>query len=251
MDNGAWDYPADTRGYTEGFAAEYRVDDWTVRLAEVAVPTTANGQVLEYSLSGAHAEALELERRYELCGKQGTARAIYYHNVAHMGSYRETINTPADSMNIIRSEASGRVKFGFGIDIEQKFSETTEGFLRAGWNDGETETWAFTEIDRSISAGLSFNGGSWNRPLDFFGIAAVANGLSTDHKDYLADGGYGFIIGDGRLYYALEEIAEGYYLLGLSEHVAITGDVQGILHPAYNADRGPIVVYSLRAHFEF
>jgi high affinity Mn2+ porin len=252
MDNGAWDYPADTRGYTEGFVAEFKHEDWSVRIAEVAVPTTANGGVLEYRpTGGAHAEAIELEKHYLVGGEEGVARAIYYHNVARMGSYRETLNTPSDSMSITKSDQYGRVKYGFGIDLEQKLSSLAGVFLRAGWNDGATETWAFTEIDRTVSGGVLFTGAGWSRPQDNLGVGFVVNGLSDDHKDYLAAGGYGFIIGDGALNYAPEEIGEAYYRIAFTENIAITGDLQGVMHPAYNADRGPVVIYSIRTHLEF
>jgi len=134
------------------------------------------------------------------------------------------------------------------LDAEQQLSANVGAFLRAGWSDGRNETWAFTEIDRTASLGLSFNGALWKREKDVAGIAGVINGLSDDHRRYLAAGGYGFIIGDGALNYAPETIVEAYYLLALTDAFSLTADYQFIANPAYNADRGPVNVIGVRAH---
>ena len=146
---------------------------------------------------------------------------------------------------------SYRTKYGFGITAEQELSDNVGIFARAGWNNGQSESWAFTEIDSTISMGVQIKGALWNRPHDRLGIAAVANGLSNAHRDYLEAGGLGFIIGDGRLHYAPEEILETYYNFQIRSGVIVTVDLQGVNHPAYNQDRGPLAILGLRVHLEF
>ena len=137
------------------------------------------------------------------------------------------------------------------INAEQEISDNAGLFARMSYNDGKNETWAFTEIDGSVAAGVSFKGTKWKRPDDVFGVGIVVNGLSKDHENYLAAGGYGFLIGDGRLDYGYESILETYYNFKLNNYLYVSPDYQFVLNPAYNKDRGPIHVFGLRAHVEF
>ena len=169
-----------------------------------------------------------------------------------MGNYRQAIDNPGPNGPDITLSRTYSIKYGFGLSAEQEISDGIGIFGRIGWSDGHTETWEFTEIDRTFSLGISFSGKRWHRPDDVFGIAGIINGLAKDHRDYLGAGGNGFIIGDGKLpHYAPEQIIEAYYLLKVADHVFLTPDVQFINHPAYNADRGPVFVWGLRAHVEF
>ncbi len=165
-------------------------------------------------------------------------------------SYTATLDTPAYGLDIARSRRYSD-KYGFGLNLEQALSKNLGAFARLGWSDGQNETWAFTEIDQTASLGLSLRGAAWSQPADAFGVAGVINGLAKEHKDYLAAGGYGFIIGDGRLNYAPEEIIEVYYLLNVWKGISITPDYQFVNHPAYNADRGPVHLWAIRFHAEF
>jgi len=250
MDNGAWDYAADTRGYTWGVALEYRQAQWALRIASVMVPKRANEMSFDHDLLRARGDNAEFEYHYAVHDHPGAVRLSAYANHAHMGSYRETIDTPAFGMDIAQSRQY-RVKYGLGLNLEQSLSRDVGVFLRLGWNDGRTETWAFTEIDRTASLGISVKGAYWTRPEDTVGLAAVINGLSTDHADYLKAGGLGFIIGDGRLSYAPEEILETYYLWKPASWIGVTADGQFIDHPAYNKDRGPVYVAGIRLHAEY
>ncbi|MBC7397173.1 MAG: carbohydrate porin [Bdellovibrionales bacterium] len=252
MDTGAWDYAADTRGYTWGVMTELHLKKWSVRFALVQVPAIANGIALEGDLKNAHAENLELEYRYALLEHPGKMRLLLFSNQARMGNYRTSIRqglASAQSPDITDSRTFSS-KTGFALNLEQEISSDLGTFARLGWNDGSTETWAFTEIDRSIAFGLSLKGSGWTRPSDVFGLAVMLNGLSKDHADYLGAGGLGFIIGDGKLNYALEQIIETYYSLQLFKSLSATADFQGVNHPGYNADRGPLAVYGFRLHFE-
>ncbi|MHB8482504.1 MAG: carbohydrate porin [Nitrospiria bacterium] len=250
MYNGAWDFAADTRGYTWGMVLELREPSWAIRLGSVQVPEQANQMSLDGNLSRAHGDNLEFEYRYSIKNHPGITRLMSYVNYAHMGNYRETLINPGYGMDITQ-DRQYRIKYGFGVNLEQEMTSDMGIALRLGWNDGATETWAFTEIDRTASLTMSLKGAAWYRPADNFGIGVVVNGLSQDHADYLAAGGYGFIIGDGRLSYAPEEILETYYLWKPASYLGISPDFQFVNHPAYNKDRGPVFIMGIRTHFEY
>jgi high affinity Mn2+ porin len=240
MDNGAWDYAADTRGYTWGTEVEYGQAAWTLRFAAVAVPQKANGIDLDMNLSQAHGLNLEREDRYSWGARPGVLRLLAFANQAHMGSYRETLDTPSFGMDISQSRQY-RTKYGFGVNIEQELADGVGCFSRLGWNDGRSESWAFTEVDRSVSVGVQWS--AW-------GLALIANGLSDDHAAYLAAGGNGFILGDGGLNYGWEQIVESYYRFHVFSGFDISPDVQFIQNPGYNRDRGPVLVFAIRGHSE-
>jgi high affinity Mn2+ porin len=250
MTNGAWDYPADTRGYTYGGAVELTLKTWAVRYGLFAMPEVANGAIFDHSLAHAHGQTLELEYDYSIFERPGKLRLMGYLNNAHMGNYRKTIENPAFNLDITQSR-SYSVKYGVTLNGEQKITEELGFFIRAGWNDGKTETFAFTEIDRSFQAGLSCQGSWWSRPEDTLGLAVVVNGLSKDHHDYLAAGGLGFILGDGRLTYGPETIFEAYYQARFMKSLFVSLDFQFVSDPGYNRDRGPVSIIGLRVHVEF
>jgi len=250
MENGAWDYPANTHGYTFALTLEAKIGDWSARASTAAEPTAANGPTLEYR-DGAHGETVEIEHRQSVGDHNGVIRLLLFNNTADMGNYDLALSNPKYDTNVVNTRQYGRNKYGFGLNIEQEIASNVRGFMRLGWSDGRNETWAFTEIDRSASIGLSFNGAIWHQANDVAGIAGVMNGLSDDHRRYLSAGGYGFIIGDGALNYAPETIIEAYYLLAVTDAFAITADYQFVANPAYNADRGPVNVVGVRAHIAF
>ncbi|WP_342646738.1 carbohydrate porin [Mucilaginibacter sp. CSA2-8R] len=251
MSNAAWDYPANTRGYVMGIFTELGMPTWALRFAATMTTTTANGSVWDERIRHGNTQTLEYEKRYAINDMPGKIRLLGYRNNGKFGKYREVlaISTPPV---IDTALAYGRHKYGFGINGEQFITHDLGVFAKASWNDGHTETWAFTEIDRSISFGSVLKGNSWKRPDDEIGLAFVGNGISKDHRAYLAAGGYGFIIGDGKLNYRPELIAELYYKINAYQHkLWLTPDYQFIANPAYNRDRGPVNVFSLRAHIEF
>lgn len=255
MGNGAWDYPADTRGYTSGVIAELIKPQWALRLSSVMVPTTANGAVMDKNILHANSEALEFEHQYKIGTHRGVIRLISFFTSAGMGNYKEALawgiaNNSAPAID--STHAVGRTKFGFGINIEHNVNENVGLFLRSSWNDGQNETWAFTEIDRAVSLGVQLNGNFWKRNNDKLGLAFLANGLSTEHRDYLKAGGYGFIIGDGNLNYQPEMITELYYSLKVKNYpIWFSPDYQFIVNPGYNKDRGPVQAFGIRTHVEF
>lgn len=174
-------------------------------------------------------------------------------NHADMGNYQDAINEAlltGTAPNLVPTRAYS-LKYGYGLNIAQELTSDLGFFSRLGWNDGHTETWALTDIDRTASAGFSLKGLRWSRPADTVGLAIVANGLSPQHRQYLEDGGVSFLIGDGRINYAPEQIIETYYAFHFWRYWTWTTDVQGVKHPAYNADRGPVLIAGERVHIEF
>jgi len=247
MSNGAWDYPADSKGYTVGLALELNQEDWAARLGSFMVPRAANGPDLDLHFWKAFGTVGELERRYTILNRAGTVRLLGFVNRAHMGDYKDAIDSP--DVDITESRKY-RYKFGSGINLEQTLTDDLGAFMRLGWNDGRTESWEFAEIDRTASLGFSFKGSKWHRPQDTVGLAGVINGLSKDHRDYLKAGGLGFILGDGNLNYEGERCLETYYNLNILKGAFLTFDYQLIDNPGYNEDRGPVSVFSMRIHFE-
>jgi high affinity Mn2+ porin len=247
----AYDYPADTRGYTWGLAADLSSGAWSARAGMFLEPKEANGIRLEWDVGQARALVAEIERRFSAFGRPGAVRALGYFNTASMGSYRLAVDDPAFHGDVTATRAPGRTKGGMAASANYDFGDGLGGFVRASWNDGRNETWAFTEIDRSLALGAVQSGALWDRPEDEAGAAVVVSGLSGPHRAYLASGGYGFLIGDGALDYAAELLGEVYYRLALTKEVSLGGNYQPILHPAFNAARGPVHVFTARVHVAF
>ncbi len=250
MDNGAWDYPADTKGYTSGLVGEYIRPEWAFRISTAMVAKSANGMDMEYNIKYDHSETIEIEHDYSLLSQPGAVRTLFFLTHADMGNYDLAAQLPAGNVNIIDTRANGRTKYGFGFNAEQNLTNNIGMFLRIGWNDGKNETWMFTEIDQTSNAGFYFDGSLWSRKDDNAGIAFVMNQISKDHQAYLKAGGYGFIIGDGNLNYAPESILEAFYSLKVFEFLHASPDYQLIINPAYNKNRGPVNVFSIRIHIE-
>ncbi len=253
--NGAWDYAADTRGYTWGVIASLITPDYIIRYGIAAMPVVANGIDIDYAFRRASGQNMEFTANPSLTHIKGaTVRALSFVNHANMGTYR-VANRDAIATNttpdVTATRVQGTVKYGFGLSLEQQLPGNFRAYSRFGWNEGQHESFAYTEVDQTLSAGADYNPVNWGRPQDRFGIAFVSNAIKRDHQHYLALGGLGFLLGDGRLNYARENITEFYYNAhawrGLS--FAMGGSV--IFHPGYNQDRGPILVPSVRTHFDF
>jgi high affinity Mn2+ porin len=248
--NGAWDYAADTRGYVYGGGITYNTKDWAIRYGLMAVASTANGYNFDPKLLLANSNNVELQLNTTLMNRPGHVHVLGYANNAHMGSYALALAEMPVNPNITAT-AAYRTKFGFGLSVDQELADDFGIFSRLGWNDGRTESWMFTEIDRTASLGLALRGDRWGRKQDEFALAGVINGISGVHAAYLAAGGLGFQLGDGRLNYGYEEILETYYRFQLRPGIQFSVDLQGINNPGYNRDRGPVAVASGRFHFEF
>ena len=256
VNNGAWDYAADTRGYTVGGMAEYDDRSWSIRYGLFAMPTVANGIDLDWAFSRAHGQNAEFAlRRGFIPGRKATQRILFYANRAHMGSYREAVHAflaGADATPTITAhEHFGALKYGFGYNTEQALTDNLRVFGRFGWNEGQHESFAYTEVDQTVEAGGDYTGARFHRPLDKIGLAEVSNAIKRDHQNYLRYGGLGFLLGDGNLNYGRENIVEGYYTLHAWRGLFYALDVQHVSNPGYNRDRGPAWVGSVRAHIDF
>lgn len=258
INNGAYDYAADTRGYSQGIAVEWIHPNWAVRVGSFQMPTEANGINLSGDLIHSRGDQFEVELHPRLLARKPAlvVRLLGYRNLARMGEYRlavtqaqQTDTTP----DITTTRRRGNVKYGFGLNWEQPLGDdgNTGLFGRYGWSDGRTESFAYTEIDRTFSLGGQLSGKRWRRPDDRLALAFVQNDLSGPHKEYLAAGGLGFLLGDGRLNYGPEQIVETYYSCQVARPLAVSLDYQFINHPGYNGDRGPVSVVSCRFHLEY
>ena len=256
VDAGAFDYAADAWGYTYGASAEWYQDWWTLRGGVFQGSVTPNSKFLVTRPGQQFQAVLEAEARYDLFGQAGKVKLLGYQTRARLGTFSELENFFVANPNASNVQAETvrrlRNKFGGGINIEQSITSDLGTFLRASLSDGRTETYDFTDIDRSLSAGLSLSGNRWNRPDDTFGAAVVINNISKAHKDYFEQGGLGVLVGDGKLTNAgPEQIFEAYYSYTVVKGVNLSADYQLVNHPGYNVDRGPVNIFGVRLHGQF
>ncbi len=259
--NGAWDYAADTRGYTVGGILEYDDKVWSARYALAAMPVVANGIDLDWALSRASGQNWEFELRKGIFGRlvdpkhKGAVRVLSYVNHAHMGDYRESVNEYLDGQiatpDIARTERFGAVKYGFGLNTEQEVTDYLRLFGRFGWNEDQHESFAYTEVGQTILFGGDYAGQQWHRKNDKMGVAYVSNAIKRDHQNYLHFGGSGFLLGDGGLTYGREDILEWYYNAHVWHGFYMATGGSEIVHPGYNKARGPVYVTTVRVHVEF
>ncbi|HEY4382681.1 MAG TPA: carbohydrate porin [Acidobacteriaceae bacterium] len=259
--NGAYDYAADTRGYTWAAIGEYDDKNWSARYGVALMPTVANGIDMDWSLKRASAQNMEVEWRHGLLGglvspdRKGVERVLSYVNHAHMGLYRVANLTFVKGIDatpdITKHETFGAVKYGFGLNMEQELTGNLRVFGRFGWNEGQHESFAYTEVDQTVEFGGDLAGRRWGRENDKVGLAFVSNAIKRDHQVYLKLGGLGFLLGDGRLNYAREDIVEGYYNMHAWRGIFYALDAQYVAHPGYNQDRGPVLVETVRMHVDF
>ncbi len=253
MYNGAWDYPADVRGYTWGWVHELHTRNWSIRYASAAMPRVANGSQFDRRIFRDRGDVVEEEYRWEGPKHPGAVRVLEYANHADAGTYAAAIQLAKESGGVPDVTATRRVgtlKYGAGINAEQEITKEIGVFARLGWNDGKTESFAFTAIDRLATGGVSVTGQRWHRPFDTVATEATVNGLSAVHAEYLALGGHDFLIGDGRVQYAPESIWESYYSARLFSGFFASFDLQHVANPAYNQARGPVWISSIRLHWE-
>jgi high affinity Mn2+ porin len=253
----AYDYAADARGFGWGFAAEWYQDDWVLRFGRMTGPKEPNELPVDFALGKHYGDQIEVEHAHTLAGQPGKVRVLAWRNRARLASFTDALDwlnahpgRYSDPSALFAVRNTEKIKYGIGINVEQAINEHAGVFLRAMNTDGRTETYAFTEVDGSLSAGLSIKGASWSRAEDSVGLSFARNTLSDDRRRFLEAGGTSIFIGDGALHYRPEAIFEGYYNLAAGKGVWLTADYQRIRNPAYNADRGPMNVYALRFHAE-
>ena len=254
----AYDYAADARGFGWGFAGEWIYNEWVLRFGRMSGPKEPNMLPVDLALGKHYGDQVEIEHSHLLGNQPGKVRVLAWRNRARLASFRDALSWlnshPGQYSNptaLFESRNTEKIKYGLGVNVEQAIGENAGFFLRAMNTDGRTETYAFTEVDGSLSAGFSIKGTSWGRSEDTVGLSQMRNTLSADRRRFLEAGGISFFIGDAALRYRPETIFEGYYSFSAAKGVWLTADYQRIQNPAYNADRGPISVLALRAHAEF
>jgi high affinity Mn2+ porin len=253
---GAFDYPGDMVGLTYGAAAELNQQAWAVRAGYFLVVVHPNTNDFDMELGKRGGYVGEFETRYEVLSRPGKLRVIGWMHDTLSGGYRDALNLAAatpglDLTTAIDLTQQGRIKYGYVFNVEQAVTDDIGVFGRWSWNNGKNQISAFTDIDSSLSGGVSIKGTSWGRPEDTVGLAGAVNEISKDHRDFLAAGGMGILVGDGRLNYRPERILETYYTVKVAKDATFTFDYQFLQNPAYNADRGPVSVLSGRVHAQF
>jgi hypothetical protein len=248
FNNGAWDYAADTRGNSNGATIAWITPRYSLRAGSFQMPTMANGNTFDGDLANAHGDNVELTVS---APRDAVIRLLGYVNHGRMGRYAVATALAAAKgtpPNIVADDAPGRTKYGVGINAEVPIADdgNTGVFGRLGWSDGRNESFVFTESDRHASAGTQVAGRRWGRPGDDIGVGLAADGLSGPHRNYLAAGGRGFLLGDGALRYGPEVVGEAYYNAHFGSFVTLSPDVIRVMNPGYNRDRGPAFVLSAR-----
>jgi len=245
--NAAYDYAADTRGYSRGVLVQWATAKWELRAAEMMMPTVANGLDLAWSGS-TRSENFELERHTSLLGANGSITLLSFVNHADMGDYREAIAdcAPGAVPNVTLHRHPGSVKYGFGLNLQQTLTHDVRVFARWGWNEGQHESFAYTEANSTVAVGMDVH---YLRNFKT-GLAVASGGISADHKAYLAAGGMGFLLGDGRLSYGRETAIETYTTYSFPKGLSVSLDLQLVNNPGYNRDRGPVWVPAVRLHWD-
>jgi high affinity Mn2+ porin len=254
MTYAAYDYAADARGFGWGAAAEWYQGDWVLRVGRMTGPVTPNDLAVDFDIVNHYGDQFEVEHAHELLGQPGRVRVLAWRDRAVLARFGDAINyglANNQTPDIFKVRYGEQFKYGLGMNLEQALTSNLGAFFRAMQTDGATETYAFTEVDQSVSAGLVLQGAGWGRAQDTLGLGLMQNGLSADRRAYLEAGGISFFIGDGRLQYQPETIVELYYSLNLAPKTFVTFDFQRIHNPAYNADRGPVNIVGVRLHTEF
>ena len=268
MSAGAYDFASDTKGYTYAAVGEYISPEFSIRFGTAMEPMYANGPMgphkfmdLEAQTGNGIAYNYEIEKPFNLNKhKPSIFRALFFFNKNHSGEYALAqhggsfdsiyFNNATKGMNQVRSKTPSAVKYGIVLGLQQPISEHAGMFSRISWNDGHTESWAFAEIDNSITAGFVFHCKAWHRFNDRLTIGLASNGISKDHQTYLAAGGYGFMLGDGKLNYGREGIIEVQYEWEIKRGFILSPDYQLISNPGYNKANGTISVFGIRSHIE-
>jgi high affinity Mn2+ porin len=250
--SGSYDWTMDRPGFTWGAFAELNEKRWAVRAGYFLEPTESNGNAYDLDVPTRGQYLLEPELRYALLGQPGVLRLMAWATRANMGSYSEAVAMAVTTPGYpdIAQTRQVRLTYGFVANVEQAVTTDLGLFSRVSWTPGQVEVMGWTDCDQSASLGLLLRGNLWRRPDDDLGLADVVEGLSPEARAYFAAGGMGIVIGDGRLDYRPEQIAEAYYAIGLAPWATLTLDAQLVVNPAYNADRGPVPIYAARLHVE-
>jgi high affinity Mn2+ porin len=266
INTGTFDYAGDAWGYTYGAAAEWYQGIFALRAGVFdlsATPAGGANNAAAYGLDNTFSQqqyVAEIEERHRIWNQPGKLKVTAFLSHGKAGDFADAValsqpgqpfaGDPSTALASLRNTFRNRT--GVSLNLEQQVSETIGMFVRAGWADGDIEPWDFTDVDRTVAGGFSFNGKTWGRSDDTIGVAGIINGLAPNHQAYFAAGGFGILVGDGALpSYALEQIVETYYSFGITDTTKVTVDYQFIANPGYNAERGPVNVFAGRFHTQF
>jgi high affinity Mn2+ porin len=253
VDTGTFDYAADAWGYSTGFAAEWYEGNWTVRAGLFNLSKIPNGETLETGFNQYQIDG-EIEHRHTIGGRAGAVRVTVFRNEGRFGRFDDALALAAETGGVPDTALVRRrqTRIGVSVNLEQAVTATLGVFARGGAADGQVEPYDFTDIDHTASVGLSLKGNGWGRAQDTVGVAAVVNGISTEHQRYFDEGGIGVLVGDGKLPHpGAEAIGEVYYSWAPIKAFSLTLDCQLVGNPGYNSDRGPIPIFGMRVHGEF
>lgn len=265
MGNLAWDYGQDTVGFTTGLSVELNQPEWALRYGFFQMPALKNGYTLEDRFLKWPSEGedgpflkswsmmVEFERRYHWGKHPGSVRLLTWLNEADMASYNAAtalLRAEGPQANLDAARAY-RHKYGFGVNWEQELASNLGAFSRLGWNDGQEEAWTYSDVNWTASMGLSLKGEAYGRPGDTIGLVFAIDGASAAAQRFLVAGGQDLLDGDGALNYRPEKALELYYSFEVTRYFHFTLDYQFVADPAFNADRGPVSVFGIRAHFQF
>jgi len=250
VDSGGFDSPQDADGYTNGVVLDFNQKNWAVLWGHFMVTKYLNTHALDYDLTKAWEELLELDERYSIGEHPGTVRLLGWLLSANLGSYWDTVNDPSAGMDITQT-AKYRYQYGFALSADQEITKDLGVFTRISWGQPNDDCFMFTDMSQSVALGAQLMGTAWSRPNDVVGLADTVGALSQGQATYFNDGGLGSIVGDGQLSYAPENVTETYYNAQLDDHVHLTGDFQLVDNPGFNSARGPVFVFGARLHVEF
>lgn len=252
VDTGTFDYAADAWAFTYGAAVEWYRGAWTIRGGLFDLPIVPNSTDLDPTFKQFQWIG-EVERRHEIGGQAGKLAITGFLTEGRMGRFEEAVQLanltgqPAEIAAVRRFQSRPGISFNFEQQVNNDFGI----FVRGGWSDGRFEPFAFTDIDRTIAAGVVVSGKRWGRSDDTLGFAGVVNGITGEHVAYLNAGGLTGLLGDGKLPHpGPERILETYYSFPLS-FWRVTADYQLIENPGFNRDRGPVSVIGTRVRAQF
>ena len=250
---GAYDWTMDQLSWTWGALADFNQKHWAFRLGYFLLPVVSSNNSFDMHIPERGEYASEFEWRYAVRSRPGTLRFFGWVNRGTMGAYAAAVALPASTPNYpdIALTREVRTNPGVVVNVQQAVTMDLGLFSRASWSPGRVEILGGTDDSQSLSLGTLVRGAAWGRPRDNLGVAGVVGGLSPVARSYFAAGGLGILIGDGALNYRAEKVAEAFYTYALGRGVAFSLDYQFVADPAYNADRGPVSIYAIRAHAEF
>ncbi|MBV9510055.1 MAG: carbohydrate porin [Caulobacteraceae bacterium] len=253
IDTGTFDYAADAWGFTYGASAELYDGHWTIRAGVFDLSISPNDVRLDPAF-GQFQLIGEVEQRYAMGKRAGKLAITVFLTRGRMAKFTDAIAEAEASGTVpeVADVRDYRSRTGVSANLEQAITDDVGFFARAGMANGSIEPFEYTDIDKTATVGVSITGTRWRRADDTVGIAGVIDGVSKVHQRYLALGGLGILVGDGKLPHpGPEEILETYYDLAIVKHLALTFDGQIVGNPAYNRDRGPAPVLGVRLHAQF